>query len=123
MNEQAFSLAHGWSIWEPSNYVLLCIVGSLIVRIVSCFMTAMELHFRHSEPLLSGFWTVFRGYGVRQPDDNDYLFPFFLGLLEFAAFPVLMATEHWTFIGAWLGFKGVAQWKRWENERSVFNRF
>ena len=55
MNEQAFNLSHGWSIWEPSNYVLLCIVGSLIVRIVSCFMTAMELHFRHSEPLAIWF--------------------------------------------------------------------
>ena len=61
--------------------------------------------------------------GVREPDDNDYCFPFFLGVLEFAIYPVLMATEYWTFIGAWLGFKGVSQWKRWSDKRSVFNRF
>jgi len=36
---------------------------------------------------------------------------------------VLMATERWTFIGAWLSFKVVAQATQWKDERNVFSRF
>jgi len=46
-----------------------------------------------------------------------------LGVLELVVFPVLMATEHWSYVGAWLGFKTLAQAVRWNEDRGVFNRF
>ena len=63
------------------------------------------------------------GFGAPEHDQNDCLRPFFLGLIEFATYPVLMVTGNWSFIGAWLMFKTLAQWKTWAEHRDVFNRF
>lgn len=59
------------------------------------------------------------------PDPNkvDYWHPFVLGCIESPCYPILMATGAWMVIGAWLGFKTLAQWKYWTDFRPAFNRF
>jgi len=124
MKEEPLSLLRAWSIHNVVCYLLLGLIGSLLIRVLSCLLTATELRIREAHPFFREFWTTFRGGFTTNPrKDDDCWFPFVIGLLEFLSFPVLMVTEHWTFIGAWMGFKGLGQFKRWAEERSVFNRF
>ena len=53
----------------------------------------------------------------------DFWYNCFLGVIEIFVFPVLMAAGKYEFIGAWIGFKCVAQWSAWNKNRYVFNRF
>jgi hypothetical protein len=54
---------------------------------------------------------------------SDYWFTLFLGLIELMSFPVLMKMGAWNVIGAWIGSKTVAQWKRWTENRVSFNGY
>jgi hypothetical protein len=54
---------------------------------------------------------------------DDYLYPFYLGFLEFLSYPVLMAADLWPFIGVWLTLKTAGQWEHWKKSRHTFNRF
>jgi hypothetical protein len=59
----------------------------------------------------------------KHQDKSDYWYNFWLGLLEILSYPILMVTGSWTIIGAWIGFKAVAQWKAWNENRAPFQRF
>jgi hypothetical protein len=39
------------------------------------------------------------------------------------SYPVLISADAWSLIGAWLGFKTLAQWGHWGHNRQAFNRF
>ena len=105
----------------------------IAIRCVSSFLKAFEIvASKRGIGFWKQFWVAFRGYGcsfIKLSDDdrwrpsNDYWQPFVLGVLELVVFPVLMATEHWSYVGAWLGFKTLAQAVRWNEDRGVFNRF
>jgi hypothetical protein len=111
--------------WRIENIILyaICVTTAcLIVRIVSALLKAIESS-GGAGAIVNEFWKCFRGYGSKDPNNNDHWHPFILGLFELSAYPVLMKTENWSFIGAWLAFKTLAQWKRWEEKRTAFNRF
>jgi len=54
---------------------------------------------------------------------DDYLHPYWLGVAELAAYPVLLATDNAEYIGAWLVFKTLPLWGVWSKQRSSYNRF
>jgi hypothetical protein len=54
---------------------------------------------------------------------SDFWLPTILGSLELVSYPVLLQIGSWTAIGAWIGFKTVAQWNVWIKNRSQFNRY
>jgi hypothetical protein len=54
---------------------------------------------------------------------SDFWLPTILGSLELVSYPVLLQIGSWTAIGAWIGFKTVAQWNVWTKNRSQFNRY
>jgi hypothetical protein len=68
------------------------------------------------------YWLDFSGF---HPNDSqrDYLLPAILGCIELVAFPVLLVSSHWDVIGAWIGFKALAQWRTWTENRNTYNRF
>jgi hypothetical protein len=49
--------------------------------------------------------------------------PTILGGLELLAYPILIQTGQLAAIGAWLGFKTVAQWDVWKKRRAPYNQF
>ncbi len=68
------------------------------------------------------FTMVWRSiFGLRTP--SDYGYTFILGTLELSAYPILIAINAWTVIGAWIGLKALAQWKVWGSDRATFNLF
>jgi hypothetical protein len=54
---------------------------------------------------------------------RDYGLPFFLGLLELAAYPYFIATGNLKVIGGWLALKTAARWEGWTKNRSPYQRF
>jgi hypothetical protein len=109
----------------PCGFYVSVIVASLLVRAMVCLLRAWQFSFRSSPERRFGtiFWENFRGQVRENPDESDYLLPFFVGTLELVAFPYLMHEGQWAVIGAWLGFKTLAQFEQWKKERNNFNRF
>ncbi len=118
----------GVSIDPLSYYVLFAGLLSLAVRVV---MVLLKMPERQSgKTRLVSFIENLKGFGSnRQVDDylyeelDDYLYPFYLGCIEFLSYPVLIAADLWSFIGAWLAFKTLGQWEHWKKSRHTFNRF
>ncbi len=123
MTEPRNPLVGGWNVDCLVPYLALVILCSLAVRLVSCTMKALEERLKAGHPFWVSFLHAFRGVGARCTEDDDYWHPFILGVLEFGAYPILMVTGNWAFIGAWLAFKTVARWRRWSRTRAPYNRF
>lgn len=54
---------------------------------------------------------------------SDLLLPAAIGSVELFAAPILIATEAWSVVGAWIAFKAFAQWGTWKERRSPYNHF
>ncbi len=118
----------GVSIKPLSYYVLFAGFLSLAVRVVMALLKVPER--KSGKTRFISFIDNLKGFGSnRQVDDylyeelDDYLYPFYLGFIEFLSYPVLMAADLWPFIGIWLAFKTGGQWEHWQKSRHMFNRF
>lgn len=126
MSDKTITLLGAWDIEQLVCYFSLVVLFDFMIRFASSFLKALEIWGRKSK---SNFWemcwTAFKGVGFDKKKEMyaDYWQPFVLGFLELTAFPVLMATGHWSYVGAWLGFKTLAQATRWKDDRGVFSRF
>lgn len=125
MEDQPHALFQAWSISSPSAYLASVLASALAVRVASAALKAAEAPAApaSSQRWARAFLNALKGRGLSEPRDDDHWHPFVLGCFELATFPVMMATENWTFVGAWLGFKALAQWGRWKDHRPAFNRF
>jgi hypothetical protein len=129
-------LAHGWNIINRGEYIVYGLVLQLWIRIFMMALSTIILANRETRRSsdwrfgrlgeLSAYFT--RSFFGFHPNDlkrekSNYGFTAILGLLELYSYPVLMATGSWTVIGAWLGFKTVAQWRAWSDDRVIFNHY
>jgi hypothetical protein len=111
-----------WSIGGWRNiacYVVSVLVLSTAIRAIVSWVRAIK-----PAPIVRGryycwhrWWTYFR------PSTAFDLDPTILGTLELFAYPVLMKFQAWPIIGAWLGFKTLAQWDAWKRGRAEYNLF
>jgi hypothetical protein len=104
------------SIQAPTLFWLKLFLLAIAIRFIAFVLRAINLPVN---PLLHPFWKPI----LSRYFSLDHIHPFILGLLELAAYPVLMVSGGWTVIGAWIGLKTVAQWERWSKERNIFNLF
>ncbi len=127
MAEQVLNLSKAY-VDHLACYALLALALSVGVRVVLALLKCYELVAAHRP---TKFWSSFgRVVAGLPPKDltsgegkGDYLTSLLVGFLEFLVYPVLMAAGFWPYIGAWIGFKTVAQYKHWGDSRSMFNRF
>src|SRR5881398_57296 len=110
----------GVSIDPLSYYVLFAGLLSLAVRVAMALLKVPER--KSGKTRLVAFIDNLKGFGSNRQVD-DYLYPYYLGFLEFLSYPVLMAADLWPFIGVWLAFKTAGQWEHWKKSRHMFNRF
>ena len=111
-------------------YVIAVVGAQFLIRaIVTAFGALHENHGYYD-----GTWRSFGKHWKRAlkgwfPEDyegkrSDLTLPFWVGLLELLVYPLLLtAPEGTTIIGAWIGFKTIAQWKRWTDDRVRFQRY
>lgn len=120
----------GWEIrtsWW--GYFLLIIFLSLLLRAIMSALRASEMSVDGVDrfgPLLLRTFSGRRSINYKpksQVDHSDYWQPTMIGTLELIAYPVLMVVGAWSVVGTWLGFKTLAQWSGWHENRGVFNRF
>jgi len=106
-----------------AGYILAAILLSLFVRVCGVLLRAFEVT---GKSLVVGgywrnFWDLFKGYGAGP--NSDYLHPFFVGILEAVIYPVLLASNHPAYVGAWIGLKTLAQASAWTKDRNTYQRF
>jgi hypothetical protein len=124
-------LVGGWSIGHPFRYVGSAIVLSISVRAVLSLIRALKPERPEyvGRSLFSRGWLRFVGVFLRSwgreiwPSPSFDLDPWFVGTIELRAYPVLMRLHAWPVIGAWLGFKTLAQWDAWKRGRAQYNQF
>jgi hypothetical protein len=98
-------------------YLLLCVILSIYpIRLFWAWLCNIE------KPKYDNCWDGVKHYWNSRDEKTNW-FPCILGTLELIIYPVLMIANHWNFIGAWLGFKTIAQWSAWKEERHRFNKF
>ncbi|HWM46373.1 MAG TPA: hypothetical protein VNR11_05600 [Xanthobacteraceae bacterium] len=116
------------------RYFGIVIVLALVVRIALSALRAPKLAYEAKGSFRTYFVMFFRtfsGFHPKLPGSDpkgeglppDYWYPFFLGVLELTAYPILIAINAQTGIGAWIALKALAQWKVWAEDRAVFNLF
>lgn len=107
-------------------YTALVLSLSLAVRVAHTLLKAIRVIYPPRDPLLTYRSAVCRGFmglSLKEGGPHEYWYVFILGSFEMAAYPVLIATNFWTAVGAWIGLKTVAQWSTWTTDRTVFNLF
>ena len=123
MDDWGIKLLHG--VHAPAWYFYpLVIVGSLSVRAIVCALRAWEITFRFwGRQFGTVFCEHFKGRVWENPIESDYCLPLYVGTLELFAFPFLMQQGAWSVLGAWVGFKTIAQFEAWTRDRNAFNRY
>jgi hypothetical protein len=104
-----FGIAHPW--W----YLLSFLGATVEIRVILCTLRTLQVYKgvpRQFYRVLG--WDIIGLAAVARTRDN--LIPAFLGFIELALYPMLIATAAWTPIGGWLALKAAASW-RWEPAR------
>jgi hypothetical protein len=120
-------------IEQPFTFAMLTVLFALLFRALNSLLRAYEITLLPEKdnsqktidlknlPIGKRFKIIFSGISKSDPSP-DIWYNTILGLLELIAFPILMQAGQYIMIGAWIGFKGIAQWSAWGN-RFAFNRF
>jgi hypothetical protein len=113
------------SVSNTFCYVALAIASSAAVRVVSTLLQGLEAQLQgkgfahHAKQAFVGNRPAIKD----QQEGGDYWSPFFLGLIESFAYPILIVYSDWAVIGAWFTLKTIAQYGHWATSRATFNRF
>ena len=121
-------------IASPGSYLAIALVASLVIRLLLALFRAYQLKAEEKSPFVVELRRAFAGLpseakhrngkGPNEPvAQGDYLTPLMLGFLELVAYPPLLLASQWVYIGAWIGFKTIAQYKHWSDDRAIFNRY
>jgi hypothetical protein len=101
-----------FAITYPCLYGLSFIIANALIRVSMCALRTWQLY--------CGWPPDFGRVLLRDicgqadiPKARDFLLPMFIGIIEVALYPVLIATTAWTPIGGWLAIKTAANW-RWQ---------
>lgn len=105
------------SINHPVRFWIDVIVLSYAIRFTAFVLRAINVPVA---PLPKPFWKpVFRNCFF----SISHFYPLVIGALELITYPVLMRSGAWFIIGAWIGFKTVANYEDWKTRRDIFNVF
>lgn len=131
-------MANAWIILKETMlikpcYIVFVVIATIIIRLILCVFKAFaiqdkEIDDKEDNKKWSDYdWaTIFKysffSKGGHYKIDDHYL-PAIIGMFELAIFPVLMATNLWKFIGAWIAIKTASSWGGWQKTRTAYNRF
>jgi hypothetical protein len=115
-------------------YLLYCFLCVLAFRVVHGLLRARAVqkgdfpHEKDREHVVviknywRAFWSCLGGYGEHK-EHSDLWIPAGIGLIELAAYPVLLVLGQIFIIGGWIGIKTAGGWLGWQASRTSFNRF
>lgn len=128
-------LSKPWHIASIGDYVILVLSLSLLIRLIHSCITGV--YYSHIEKIKAleakrttyTDWTeasylAFQGFSTNQNIVKpNYWHQYIIGTGELIAYPILIATQSYAGIGAWIGLKTLALWKKWTDNREIFNIF
>jgi hypothetical protein len=120
MDDKFPDLFATWTIPSVSRYVGAVLCVTIGMRVIMSVLGAVV--FPTEEQLWRAAVRRFLGH-TNDTKDRRQVLPLVLGSLELLIFPVLMRAGAWLAVGAWITFKTLGQWREWETNRPLFNRF
>jgi hypothetical protein len=100
---------------SPCSWIALLAAaagGSFLIRVLLSLLRGFARKWMFKAEFFASLW-----------GHSDHWQSFVIGTLELIAFPSLISCSQTNMIGAWLGLKTLAQWRRWSEDREVFNLF
>jgi hypothetical protein len=128
------SIFDGWRLTIPwPCYLLYCLLCVLIFRVAHSLLRARAVQkgdFPHDKERQQAvikeyriaFSHCFWGYNNFK-EHSDQWIPAGIGVIELAAYPVLLVLGQVLIIGGWIGIKTAGSWMGWQASRTSFNRF
>lgn len=121
------------TITDPVAYFGQALLFTLLIRAVMSVFKTAAVRQGEADAIKKGkrfsnksryvtFRRVFLSCG-HDMNLDDYWIPSILGALELLAYPILIACNAWTIIGAWIGIKTTIHWARWKESRTPYNRY
>ncbi len=125
------ALATSVTLWY---YASVALAGSLSIRLVTTLLRAWRAKVEDDLPFWTAFGRIFVGLGAgpfpasldhkdREMHRGDYLTAAILGFLELLAYPVLIKAMLYTYVGAWVALKILAQYESWKSDRGRLTQF
>ncbi len=120
-------------------YWTIIIVSTLLMRLFFSLLRANEYKYyvpnrlaKHPEMenkiaffssinFAGRFRKIFCGFSKVEPYPDSW-YNTAIGTFELYSFPILMSQNKFEYIGAWLAFKLIGQWKMWNENRNAANR-
>ena len=108
---------------------IAAVVAQTIIRVILCWLKVREderksdgriMVFCNRYSRYERFWIILTGVNREDPEP-DFLYNFFIGLVELITFPIFIRGEYYSIIGAWLGYKVVGN--IWSKDRRKYNGF
>lgn len=123
-------LLDDFNIYILPGYIGAAFFISIVFRMFMSLLQSLELKYSGPKDLIEQKNLIFIDvyisflYGQNPNNNrNDLFYNFLLGFFELLIYPILIKSSNIEIIGAWLGFKALAQWGRWNKERLIYNRF
>jgi hypothetical protein len=108
-------------------YLISGVWGSLAVRLIQCCIRAVmpkgevkEDEKWHAMKVRERYWIAFKGWDW---ESGDRWLPYFVGLAELLAYPILFHFEQVTVIGGRIALKTSGNWAVWQERRHAFYSF
>ncbi len=112
------------------GYVLLVLLLSIFIRFTIALLQSLEVKFSEKKikkkirkMSFKSIYISFLFGSNPETGHNDLFYNFILGSIELFIYPILIRTNNLEIIGAWIGFKALAQWGKWKINRIIYNRF
>ena len=108
------------------------VISSFVIRSILCLTKAIECAqggLDTDKGSLSNNFGFWKALGLsfissaRSKNLDDYFLPLFVGIFELIILPILMYSNRYDVIGAWITIKTLGQWKKWGKSRTTYNRF
>ena len=111
------------------EYIFYGLVANLPVRLIQCYFRAVmpkgeveedeDEKWKEKKPR-ERYWIAFKGWDWKS---GDRWLPYFVGLAELLAYPILFHFEQVTVIGGWIALKTAGNWAVWQKRRPAFYSF
>lgn len=122
-------------------YLLRCLLGALAIRAIMLLFVAAN-NYRKRKPKDPQMWLFVPAGEKRKPEHPqtywatyrdcwngftgvhiDMWLPFVICFAELWAYPILMRTQQFKVIGAWLAIRTAVSWHGWSRHRTSYYRF
>jgi hypothetical protein len=104
-------------------WITTILMFTLLVRLILSIFRMLEAKYIIKDVSCSKIFCKLLWGFSGDPKLDDYWLSALVGFSELVIFPILIFKHKWYYIGFWILIKTTANWGKWKQSRTIFNRF